>query len=276
MLSYVRAIYIPVAHSASKDYPHLSTWVQVNFCFDRDVSIWRGADHFLNHKCNKLKGLNMWANSAVGLDIPGLVALLTVPRQFRKVNPYTARLIRIVPTESIKTVGVTKTLKDSNDFSWKDIQSAHSGLDLMWKKPEKSTWFEDFTKNATTFAIGFIPVAGPFLAIAFNLTWSALRDEDQFWNDLKLWAPGIKLAEEFKIDFRQGIAEIRLFVDDAWLTSQTGSLPGKINGKPSNVEENDFKNAEKVIESSAAEDVNTGAEDPKIKEGVLIEIAAEA
>jgi hypothetical protein len=44
----------------------------------------------------------------------------------------------------------------------------------------------------------FIPVGGPVLAIAFSLTWTAMKDEDAFWDELSLWVSAIKLTELFK------------------------------------------------------------------------------
>ncbi|SPO03117.1 uncharacterized protein DNG_05799, partial [Cephalotrichum gorgonifer] len=277
LLGHIRAIYIPIAQVSSKDYPHLSTWVQVNFAIDRNLPVWRGGDHFDAHKTSKLEGLGVWSIAALGLNIRGLVDLLTIPRQFRSTDPYKARLIKIVPDKDLMTVPVSKSYPDSDDFSWKTIQEAHSGLDLMWKQPEKGSWFESFTKNAMVFAIGFIPGPGPFLAIAFSLTWTALRDEEAFWEELSLWAPAVKFTEEFRKDFREGLVQMREYTNPQWLETGKDTRVGKLNGKVVPIEETSFEEAEKTLkESGTMPTVFDPAKKDIGSEKVVAEIAAVA
>ncbi|EMR84494.1 hypothetical protein BcDW1_6877 [Botrytis cinerea BcDW1] len=200
LLAHVRAIYIPIAYSASEDYPDLSTWVQINFARDRTVPVWHAGSEFEDYKTDKLTGFGIKKDWTLGLDFTGLVELLSIPRQFRKVNPYSGKLIRIVPDNWVKTVSVSKSYRDADDISWLAIQKAHNRVDLMWKSVEKTFWIENFTKNAMVFAIGWIPGPGPFMAIAFSLTWTAIKDEEAFWNELSLWAPGVILDEAKKVE----------------------------------------------------------------------------
>ena len=247
LLAYVRAIYIPIAHSASEDHPDLSTWVQINFARDRTVSVWRAGTQFHDYKADKLKGFGIHKDLTLGLNFTGLVELLSIPRQFRKVNPYTGKLVRIVPENWVKTVAVAKSYRDSDDISWLTIQKAHSGLDLMWKSVEKSFWFEAFAKNAMTFAIGLIPAAGPLLSVAFSLTWAAFKDEDAFWEELALWCPGIKLTDAFKSDLKGDFAEMREnFIDPAWLAKDKDPKVGKLGAKPEPVVKVTLDEANKV------------------------------
>ncbi|KAF7920162.1 uncharacterized protein EAE97_011503 [Botrytis byssoidea] len=70
----------------------------------------------------------------------------------------------------------------------------------MWKSVEKTFWIENFTKNAMVFAIGFIPGPGPFMTIAFSLTWTAFKDEEAFWNELSLWVPTLAQGKDLNVE----------------------------------------------------------------------------
>ncbi|KAI1033921.1 hypothetical protein LB503_011058 [Fusarium chuoi] len=216
MLARIRAIYIPVAFSASKDYPHLSMWLQVSFTQNRVVNIWRGGSSFLGHETGTTSGLGVWRNHTIGFDITGLTELLSCPRQFRKVNPYEAKFIKLVHRDSIKNVPVKDSYRDAYDFSWLTIAQAHSGLNIEWGKGEKGSWFEDFFRNAITFGLGFIPGVGPLLSIAFSLGWTAAVNPDKFMHELSLWAPTIKIPELFEYDVRKDSAEIRTLTHESF------------------------------------------------------------
>ena len=256
MLAHIRAIYLPVAQSASKDYPHLSTWVQVNFALERkDLRIF---DPIVNSRrggwslndTTPLRGLGVHSTDTLGLDVRGLVELLTIPRQFRKNNPYEAKLIRSVPPVVVKTVPVQGCCWDAHDLDYPSIKKAHSGLDLMWKKAEpKDTWLEDTIKNALVFGIGFIPEAGPFLSIAFSLTWTAMKDENAFWREASMWLPTIKLDEVMKADLKDSFAEIRELIDPAFLDKKNVNT-GKLNAKVEPVQKTSFDKADKTLRES--------------------------
>ncbi|KAH7217020.1 uncharacterized protein BKA55DRAFT_627655, partial [Fusarium redolens] len=209
MLARIRAIYIPVAFSASKDHPNLSMWLQVSFTQARVVDIWRGGSSFMGHETNPTSGLGVWREHTIGFDITGLTELLSCPRQFRKVNPYEAKFIKLVHRDTVRTVSVKDSYHDQYDFSWLTIAQAHSGLNIEWGKGQKGSWFEDFFKNAISFGLGFVPGVGPLLSIAFNLGWTAVVNPDQFMHELSLWAPSVKIPELFKDDVRKNSAEIR-------------------------------------------------------------------
>ncbi|KAI1022154.1 hypothetical protein LB504_007335 [Fusarium proliferatum] len=195
--------------SASEDYPHLSMWLQVSFTQNRVVNIWRGGSSFLGHELNTTNGLGVWRNHTIGFDITGLTELLSCPRQFRKVNPYEAKFIKLVYRDTIKTVPVQDSYSDSYDFSWLTIAQAHSGLNIEWGKGKKGSWFDDFFKNAISFALGFVPGVGPILSIAFSLGWTTVVNPDQFMYELSLWAPSVKIPQLFEDDVRKNSTEIR-------------------------------------------------------------------
>ena len=78
LLGCIRAIYLPVSHSASKDHPNLCSFVQINFALDRTLKVWRGDDKFDDYPTKKLEGLGVSNGLTLGLDVTGLI-LLSMP-----------------------------------------------------------------------------------------------------------------------------------------------------------------------------------------------------
>lgn len=253
MLAHIRAIYIPVAQSASKEYPHLSTWVQVKFSRDQTVDILRDTGRFEKQEMTKLKGLAIAREQTIGLNIAGLVELLTIPRHYRKagMTPFTAKLVKIVPASTVKTVKLSASYEHGGDLEWTAIEKAHSGLDVMWKKAEKGSWVEDFTKNFLVFGIGFIPGIGPLLAITFSLTWTAVQgDADDFFKELSLWLPAVKITEVFKTDLKKSVAATRTYVDPKHLKEKKTTHPGSVGKDPKPDPAMTLAEAKKIIDAS--------------------------
>lgn len=251
LLAHVRAIYIPVAHSASPDHPNLTTWVQVNFAMDRSVPIWRGGEKFEKHEMTKLKGLSISREETIGFDICGLIELLSVPRHFRKGNPYTSKVIKIVPSNTVKTIKTTLTYTHIGDIGWTTIQKAHSGLDLMWKKADDKPWAEDFTKNLIVVGLGFVPGAGPLLSVCFSLAWTAIRDDkEKFWKELSLWVPAVKWTADERAKVEKSFIATQQYVDEKWLTPNSDIRVGSIDKKPSTKVETTLDEADTVLKNS--------------------------
>ncbi|KAK8009901.1 hypothetical protein PG990_008866 [Apiospora arundinis] len=256
MLAHIRAIYIPVAQSASKEYPHLSTWVQVKFSRDQKVDILRDTGKFEKQEMTKLKGLAIAREQTIGLNIAGLVELLTIPRHYRKADmtPFTAKLVKIVPASTVKTVKVSASYEHGGDLEWTAIEKAHSGLDVMWKKAEKGSWVGDFTKNLMVFGIGFVPGIGPLLAIAFSLTWTAVQgDEDDFFKELSLWCPAVKITDAFKADVKKSAAVTRTYVDPKHLKEKKTAHAGSVGKDPKTDPKMTLAEAKKLLDASGKE-----------------------
>ncbi|PQE08755.1 hypothetical protein CJF31_00010235 [Rutstroemia sp. NJR-2017a BVV2] len=230
MLGYIRAIYIPLSFQASQDYPHLSKWAQVNFTHNNSA-FWRGGDQFTPHTSSRTFGLGIHRDYALGLDITGLAQLLSCPAEFRKVNCYQAKYIKIVWSNTIKSVPIQKSYSDSYDFSWTKIMSAHSGMSLEFGKAPRGTWLGDFIRNAITYGLGFIPVVGPILSVAFSLGWTAVANPDGFMRELSLWAPQVKLIELLKEDLEKSSKEIKGLVDERWVNMSPTSRLLTANGE---------------------------------------------
>jgi len=221
MIANIRAIYIPVAYSAGENYPHLSQWVQVNFTSGVSHGVWR-ENWFSPIRSDRKLGFKCQPWSTLAIDITGLTQLLSCPRQFRKVNPYSGKFIRTVMRDFVKTVPLSKSYSHEFDFDWVNIVQIHSGINIQYGKATKGSWFEDFFKNALTFGIGFIPIVGPLLSVAFNLAWTAISSPDKFLRELSLWVPAVKITMALKEEIEKSSAELRKVVDERWLNMGSG------------------------------------------------------
>lgn len=219
MLGYIRAIYIPIAHEASKQYPQLCTFIQINFAARGTVDIWRpNWGTFGAHTCDKTYGLQIASDYTVGLDIYGLLQLLSLPRQLRQTNAYSSKMISIVPKGSLKTNGLAQAFKQHNryDFDWTQIAKANFGLELQWLPHKPNGWFVEYIKNAIKFALDFVPIIGFILQIEFSLGWTALTDPDSFYETLKEEIPLVLLTDGIISELKSEAEKIKKFLPPGW------------------------------------------------------------
>lgn len=221
MLGYIRAIYIPIAQQSDENYPDLCTFIQVNFTQRGPTKVWRPyAKEFRIRNYDKTFGVNLSQNLAIGLDIYGLLQLLTLPRQLRVSNAYAAKLISIVQTNDIKTVPVSSLnlsqAVDQYDFSFTKIASANFGLEVQWKPYQSNTWFAEYVRNSITFALGFVPGVGFILAISFSLGWSALTDPDNFYDTLRSQIPAVILTEGIIQELKESAEATKKLLPPGW------------------------------------------------------------
>ncbi|KAH6713512.1 hypothetical protein BKA61DRAFT_484663 [Leptodontidium sp. MPI-SDFR-AT-0119] len=219
LLTYIRGIYIQVCHTANKDYPEISTWIQINFALDRTVRIWNGTD-FVEITTHVTDGLGIRRDQTLGLNIYGIIQLLSLPRQLRKSNVYDAKLVMIVNKDEIsKSVmnWVTSYGHDRiTDFDYARIIKANCGLDPQWKPAGKSTWLLDFIKNTIGAFLDFVPIIGPLLQTAFAVGRALVLDPDSAFDILKEMAPGVDLADRIIKDIKGSAEETREYLPDRW------------------------------------------------------------
>ncbi|KAL8671355.1 MAG: hypothetical protein Q9168_004137 [Polycauliona sp. 1 TL-2023] len=218
-LAPIRAIYLPVAHSVSKDHSDLCSFVQVNFALSRTVKFWHGEGWFRDVTTDKVLGLKQDVQRTLALDVAGLVSLLTLPRQLRRDNCYNLKLIKLQQSISLQPdPGVSKSYSDGPDISWLTVAKGNYGLDLTWQPPQKSTWQESFIKNTLTVATGFIPGVGPIVQIMFSVGWTLISQEDPqaAFAVLKELAPGFDLGEKIITEIKKAAKETRAFLPDGW------------------------------------------------------------
>ena len=220
MLGYIRAIYIPIAHQSCRQYPNLCTFIQINFAARAGtVKIWRPNLYIrADHTCDKVYGLNRWETRTLGLDVFGLLQLLSLPRQLRKKNAYSSKMISLVPCSLVNTIPLTADCirKNASDISWLQISKANFGLELQWVPHQPSGWFEEYMVNAIKFGLGFVPLIGTILQIEFSLAWSLIRDPDHFMEVLKEEIPSVGLVVGVIDEIKAQIEKTKEYVPDGW------------------------------------------------------------
>ncbi|KAF1814000.1 hypothetical protein P152DRAFT_372319, partial [Eremomyces bilateralis CBS 781.70] len=208
-LAYIRAIYIPVAHQASEKCPDLCTYVHVRFNSLNEVELEYHKDKTPNKMAflydfeegevstAKLKfdttlGLVPDKTKALGLNISKLVTTLLVPRGQRKHDAFGSGGIIQVDSSLIPLVRVQQNLTSGSMVDWKNVASKNQGLTIEWGKcNSKGPWFVTWFKDSMTFAIGWIPLIGPFLSIGWVVAFTAIQDPDGLMDQLRASIPSI-------------------------------------------------------------------------------------
>ncbi|KAF7594180.1 hypothetical protein BBP40_010029 [Aspergillus hancockii] len=230
-LTNIRAIYIPVAHQASEDHPELCSFVHVNFAAancsvkmlhhggsrSKPTTTWKPVT------LRKTHGLPDWSNLTVGININGLVNLLSLPRQLRAQNAFTSKNVIIIDHDLVASPKVERSFKDNTDFDWAKVASANYSLSIQWTPaPKKQDWLENFVKNSLTIAVGFIPGIGPIAAIAFPLVWTAIADPDSFIDTWRNLCPGVDLQLKLLEAIKDSAKETREYLPDGWENTALG------------------------------------------------------
>ena len=192
--------------------------MQVSFALPRKIKLAQGDKDWFEVSTHKVLGMRTDALRSVGFDVTGLIELLALPRQLRKDNCYNLRLIKAVDSRAIKTIPVTKSYSDKPDKSWTTIANGNYGLDLTWKPAEKSTWVEQYIRNTLTFAIGFVPVVGPFVQILFSVGWEIVvqEDLDGAYKMLKELCPSVDLTDKIISELTRTAKDTQQFLPDGW------------------------------------------------------------
>ena len=125
-------------------------------------------------------------------------------------------------------------MSDSLDKPWTAVAGGNFGLDLTWRPPEKTTWIENFIRNTLTIAIGFVPVAGPFLQVAFSVGWTLLSTEDpqEAFELLKNLCPGIDLAENIAKEIIKSSNETKKFLPEGWQSLNLSTQKKAVDEQP--------------------------------------------
>ena len=170
----------------------------------------------------------------MGLDVYGLLQLLSLPRQLRTTNAYASKMISLVPFSSVKTIPVTAECirKNAYDLSWLQISKANFGLELQWVPHKPTGWFVEYVGNAVKFAVGFVPLIGTLLQVGFALGWTALIDPDRFMDVLQEEVPGLVFTIRIVDLIKEDIEKTREYMPAGW--AENGKMlqapPDQIKG----------------------------------------------
>ena len=203
--------------------------------------MWNGGTTYNDYTTDKILGLKEYRNITLGLDVSGLISLLTLPRQLRRGNCYTLQVVRPVRAQDVKTVPLSKSYVNAWDKAWLDVASGNYGLDLMWRPPEKTTWMENYIRNTLTIAVGNIPVVGPLVQVVFSVGWTLISEGDPkaAYELLKNLAPGVDITDRIIQEVMKSAADTRRFLPDGWealkLTTENKAID-EVKGAPKPIE----------------------------------------
>ncbi|CEJ57898.1 hypothetical protein PMG11_06575 [Penicillium brasilianum] len=95
---------------------------------------------------------------------------------------------------------------------------------IEWKKGDyKGHWLISYFNNAMAFAIGYVPIIGPLLAIGWSVAYTAIAQPDEFADELREQIPSVELLEGF-------VTEIKKLAEDGEGVVQDGIDVKKLSG----------------------------------------------
>ncbi|KAF5252175.1 hypothetical protein FANTH_2731 [Fusarium anthophilum] len=192
----LRAIYFPVSQRTDEALQDLCTYVVIDFRHRTQLRLRNQTNssfgHEMNFSVNSHNGLG-WNDSVTwGFNIPNIIAYLSIPHKLR--NPdYDLFSPKIRGEEMVVWASASTTWRSpSIILQWGDffremdfavIISATFGVEVGWRPFEYSSFLRNLLVSITQMALGFVPVIGPILSIAFGMGIQLLTDPDSFGRD---------------------------------------------------------------------------------------------
>lgn len=213
LLAHVRAIYIPTAHKSSQKCPDLCTYVHVRFNSLKDIELEYHQDktpdkqaHLYDSEkaavskkkivCEKTTGIGPDGTFAIGLNMTKLVTALSVPQTLRKADAFSSGGIIAVDSSLIPLVGIQQRLDAGCMANRTKVAGENQSLTIEWGKSNyKDPWFIAIFKNAMTFAFGWVPSIGPFLAAGWAIAFTAIQDPDNLMDTIRSAIPSVRLTQ---------------------------------------------------------------------------------
>ncbi|RDW61712.1 uncharacterized protein DSM5745_10384 [Aspergillus mulundensis] len=206
-LCCIRAIYIPAAYQSGPKYEELCTYIHVNFTQMKKISIEhqkRTSDGETDKdprtiKCNDKIGLAVDEKTTLGINPARLITALVIPRDKRKVGALSSKSLILMDSDDIPDAPLTQEFNSQSMADWAKVVSQNQGLNIKWGEADVSMpWFARYFKNVLSFAIGYVPVFGPLLAIGTNLIMSAIFEaHEDFMDELREQLPTYDLTAKF-------------------------------------------------------------------------------
>jgi hypothetical protein len=154
--------------------------------------------------CHATFGLRTDINTAIGLNIAKLVTTLVIPRHCRKYDAFSSGGIILVDSSLIPVVAVQQTFKDPSMADWAKVAGENHGLTIEWGKGDyKTPWFLSYLKNALVYAVGYLPIYGPFIAIGTAIAMEAIINPDGLMDEIREQIPSVELTEGLIEEFKK-------------------------------------------------------------------------
>jgi hypothetical protein len=150
-------------------------------------------------ECTKEWGLDVDGKTALGINPARLITALVIPRNSRKVDAFSSKSIVLMDSDDIPNAVLVEEFDDNCMADWAVVVSENQGLNIKWGEANMDTpWFLEYLKNSVSYAIGYVPIVGPFLAFGWNLAISGIPEGDEgFLDSLREQVPSVQLLEGF-------------------------------------------------------------------------------
>lgn len=193
----IRAIYFPLAAKASAINEDLCSYLMIDFRLRKGVqirSIFTSNIYDIPFDMTEGLGvLNGRSYHALGINIPGVYELLSLPPQLRSREKGLYQAAK-VGDELINYYGASQfgrgepPEKTSHKPFYREIDllkviNDNFGVDVQWTPYEYSVWVFEFMEGVATLGLGYIPIAGPLISVSFSLGLTAITDPDFFKAD---------------------------------------------------------------------------------------------
>lgn len=111
---------------------------------------------------------------------------------------------------------------------WAKVAGENHGLTIeLGKGDYKSPWFLSSLKNALVFAVGYILIVGPFIAIGTAIAMEAIINPDELMDEVREQIPSVELTEGLIHEFKKITGLGHDAVDDVDKRSTTDSADAK-------------------------------------------------
>ncbi|KAI9373510.1 hypothetical protein BJX61DRAFT_552185 [Aspergillus egyptiacus] len=250
-LTCVRAIYIPAAYHAGPKYQDLCTYIH----FASAGSVTKETRTI---RCNKTWGVDVDDTTALGINPARLITALSIPRGSRKVDALSSKAVVLTDSEDIPNATLEMEFDDNCMADWAVVVSKNQGLRIKWEEGDMSShWFVEYFRNAIGFAIGYVPLVGPFLAIGWNVATAAIiYDSEGFMNELRGQVPSYRLLEGLFNEIKAIAAEAKPMLADSALSRKPVKEPDSVVFDTETLAE-----AQKVVAAKAEAEIDNGADE---------------
>ncbi|KAH8693877.1 hypothetical protein BGW36DRAFT_463513 [Talaromyces proteolyticus] len=181
LLMPIRAVYFPVSQQTDEAFPELCTFLQINFYSQGTRPVWReNFGSFLDHPFSRDKGIGFHHDHTLGINVPEVMALLSIPRQLRATDIWSAKLVVIDQVGS----GADQMIRVSPwaAIDYVTLVNASHAVQLVWRPlppPRQSNPFIfNLIKGILAVSLSVVPVIGPALSAAFAIGFSIISDKD--------------------------------------------------------------------------------------------------
>ncbi|KAF4339488.1 hypothetical protein FBEOM_6609 [Fusarium beomiforme] len=188
----LRAIYFPVSQRTDQAFPHLCTYVVIDFRHRGSLQMRNLQGQLQTFTLDSYNGLGWRDDITWGFNIPNIIAYLAIPHKLRNpaYNLFTPKShgeeLVVCATADRRWGGNTSVLQHQNfirQMDFANILSATFGVEVGWRPYQHSSFLRDILVSLTQLGLGFVPGVGPILSVAFGMAVQLIIDPDSFSRD---------------------------------------------------------------------------------------------